>query len=212
MVAHFPFLWQSIEQIVNRADRIRIGVEEIFLYSSTDIEVIIFVIMPNGFVSYFTFCLLSLFFVFVVSYYCNFALIHVAASSCAKLIVIDITCSLPGHISENSASISPCSNYWFNSNSLYTRSYWKCWRIISGLNITYNNKISDLTMLSWNHLATGILCSGYFITLAQYALFLWCMKNTTYANYKCVFLLGVLYLIPSDKYSCIKLYPLFSRR
>ncbi|KAG8643358.1 DNA repair protein RadA isoform X3 [Manihot esculenta] len=37
---------ESIEQIVNRADRIRIGVEEIFLYSSTDIEDILAKIQP----------------------------------------------------------------------------------------------------------------------------------------------------------------------
>ncbi|KAJ9130028.1 hypothetical protein P3X46_035054 [Hevea brasiliensis] len=37
---------ESIEQIVNRADRIRIGVEEIFLYSSTDIEDILGKIQP----------------------------------------------------------------------------------------------------------------------------------------------------------------------
>lgn len=31
--------WQSVEQIGNRADRMRIGTDELFLYASTDIEV-----------------------------------------------------------------------------------------------------------------------------------------------------------------------------
>lgn len=35
---------QSIEQIGNRADRMRIGTEELFLYSSTDVEVHFFLL------------------------------------------------------------------------------------------------------------------------------------------------------------------------
>lgn len=32
-------LWQSVEQIGNRADRLNIETENLFLYSSTDVEV-----------------------------------------------------------------------------------------------------------------------------------------------------------------------------
>lgn len=32
-------LWQSVEQIGNRADRLSIGADELFLYSNTEIEV-----------------------------------------------------------------------------------------------------------------------------------------------------------------------------
>ena len=36
----YPFvLWQSVEQIGNRADRLNIETENLFLYSSTDVEV-----------------------------------------------------------------------------------------------------------------------------------------------------------------------------
>lgn len=37
--SHFNLAWQSIEQIGNRADRMRIGTHELYLYSSTDVEV-----------------------------------------------------------------------------------------------------------------------------------------------------------------------------
>lgn len=37
------FLRQSVEQIGNRADRMMIATEELFLYSSTDIEVCDFI-------------------------------------------------------------------------------------------------------------------------------------------------------------------------
>lgn len=36
----YPFvIWQSVEQIGNRADRLNIETENLFLYSSTDVEV-----------------------------------------------------------------------------------------------------------------------------------------------------------------------------
>jgi hypothetical protein len=46
-------LWQSVEQIGNRADRLTIGTDEIFLYSSTDVEV-----HDLGLTSYYSFILM----------------------------------------------------------------------------------------------------------------------------------------------------------
>ncbi|CAK7356781.1 unnamed protein product [Dovyalis caffra] len=43
---------ESVEQIGNRADRMEIGTEELYLYSSTDIEVKIFGLILTGFVGY----------------------------------------------------------------------------------------------------------------------------------------------------------------
>lgn len=42
-VIFFPFMWQSVEQIGNRADRLCLGIgSDIYLYSSNDIEVLTF--------------------------------------------------------------------------------------------------------------------------------------------------------------------------
>lgn len=41
--------WQSIEQIANRADRMRITTGDLFLYSSTDIEVCLILILFTPF-------------------------------------------------------------------------------------------------------------------------------------------------------------------
>lgn len=59
--------WQSVEQIGNRADRMRIGTEELFLYSSTDVEVhasgtiLIAILIFFGIFFYFATCFLELF-------------------------------------------------------------------------------------------------------------------------------------------------------
>lgn len=42
----FGISWQSIEQIRNRADRMMITSKELFLYSSTDIEVFLLLYLP----------------------------------------------------------------------------------------------------------------------------------------------------------------------
>lgn len=123
-ICFISFMWQSVEQIGNRADRLTIG-SDIYLYSSNDIEVLAFSYIITSSHEFY-------WFIFIITIKKFVWVKFLTRLSRKSYWSLNFSFMVSGHIEESSVYLPSGTSCWFCTNCLFERNNGESWRDYAG--------------------------------------------------------------------------------